>query len=344
MTMRRTALLGFGNVAANGHVPAWLARRDFQLVAVADPDPERRARARTLLPAAAVYDRAEALLARESIDAVDIAAPPALHGALVEAGAAAGCHVLCEKPLATSLDDYGAMLDAVRRAGVTLMTVHNWKYSAQFLRVAGLLAEGAIGALQRVRIDTVRNGRAAAVGADWRGKAELAGGGILVDHGWHALYLLLALVRARPQRIGATLERRRYTTADVEDTAACHIEFPAAQAEIHLTWAGKERRTRWQLDGTDGTLVVDEAELTLQRRGQSHRVAFARSLSDGSHHPDWFGAVIDGFAREIEDPAARGENLAEAETCMLLTALAYASSAQGGKPLPVPIAALAAGT
>ncbi|MDX2166227.1 MAG: Gfo/Idh/MocA family oxidoreductase [Deltaproteobacteria bacterium] len=337
MRPRRTALLGFGHVAEHGHLPAWLARQDFTLVAVAEPDPARRAIAAARLPDAHVYADATALFAAEArIDAVDIAAPPALHAPLAIAAARAGANILCEKPLATTPDDFRAMRAAARAAGVALVTVHNWKHSAQFGRLAALLGDGAVGRLQRIRIETIRAGRAVSVGSEWRGDARLAGGGILVDHGWHALYLLIGLAGERPSRIRATVERRRYTSADVEDTADCEVEFPSMRGEIFLTWAGEARATRWQVQGSDGRVTLADDRGTLEADGASRPLAFDGSLSEGSHHPDWFDAVIDDFAAEIDDPARRGRNLAEAESCVLLTALAYQSSAQGGASLPVP--------
>lgn len=336
MRPRPTALLGFGHVAEHGHLPAWRSRPDFAIVAVADPSPQRRGAARRLLPAARIYDDPAALLAEERIEVVDIAAPPAQHAPLAIHAAEAGCHILCEKPLATTLDDCRAVLEAVERARVTLCTVHNWKHSDQYTRLAALLAAGAIGDPTGVRIETIRCERAASAGSAWRGQAALAGGGILVDHGWHALYLLLGLAGEVPRRIRATVEQRRYTDADVEDTAICEIEFPSRRGEIFLTWAGDARRTSWHLRGTTGTLTVADDRGELVRNGERQALAFSSSLSAGSHHPDWFGAVIDGLVAEMSDPTVRGRNLAEAERCMLLTALAYESGARGGEALAVP--------
>jgi predicted dehydrogenase len=336
MRPRRTALLGFGHVAEHGHLPAWLARTDFAVVAVAEPNETRRAAAQACLPQAHIYRDAAALFAAEAIDAVDIAAPPAWHAPLAGAAARAGAHILCEKPLATSLDDYRAMRDAAHAAGVVLHTVHNWKHSEQFTRLAALLGAGAVGRPQRIRLETIRNGRAASVGSEWRGDAAVAGGGILVDHGWHALYLLLGLAGERPRSIAATVERRRYTDADVEDTAECRIEFPSVHGEISLTWAGERRSTQWQVDGSEGRIVLADDGGEVEQDGARRALRFAGSLSIGSHHPDWFNAVIDELAAEIEHPAQRGRNLAEAECCALLTALAYASSARGGATLRVP--------
>lgn len=335
-------MLGFGHVAEHGHLPAWLARDDFRIVAVAEPDPDRRALAARHLPAAALHADAAALLAAEAVDAVDIAAPPALHAALAIAAAGAGCHILCEKPLATTLADFHAMRDAAARAGVALCTVHNWKHSAQFAALHRLLAEGAVGRPRHIRLETIRAGQAVSVGGEWRGDRRLAGGGILVDHGWHAFYLLLGLAGERPRQVQATIERRRDRGAAVEDTATCRIEFPSLTGEIFLTWAGDARRTCWQVGGSQGTVTLADDRGAIERGGDRRELAFAGSLSEGSHHPDWFGAVIDDFAAEIDDPARRGRNLAEAECCVLLTALAYDSGAQGGRPLPVPASVPAA--
>jgi predicted dehydrogenase len=331
--VRRIALIGFGNVAERGHLPAWLARDDFRIVAVADPNPQRRERAAALLPGARLYEEAADLLAAEAPDAVDVATPPAWHAALAAAAAQAGCHVLCEKPLATTRGGYERLVRAARRAGVAVFTVHNWKHCAQFASATALLAEGAIGRLVDVRLETVRAGCAASVGPAWRQNPALAGGGILVDHGWHAFYLLAGLAGRRPTRVSARLERRG--ALEAEHTATCRIEFGSLASEIRLTWAGAERRTRWRLGGTDGLVVVEEDWMDLVRGGKTHRFSFPRSLSEGSHHPDWFGAVIDGFVAEIDDPALRGRNLAEADLCLTLTRLAYESDAHDGRPLPV---------
>lgn len=336
MRRRRTAVLGFGHVAEHGHLPAWLDRRDFALVAVAEPNAARRARAAELLPEATVYADAAELFAAERIEVVDIAAPPVHHAALALAAAEAGCHILCEKPLATTPADFTAMHSAARRAGVVLYPVHNWKHAPQFTALRALRDEGSLGALQTIRLETIRAGRAVSVGSEWRGDAAIAGGGILVDHGWHALYLLCALANERPRRLRATVERRADAQAAVEDTATCEIEFPSLRGEIFLTWAGDGRATRWTVTGTAATATLADAHGTLEREGEPRALQFARSLSEGSHHPDWFGAVLDGFAAALDEPAHATAALAEAEACVRLTALAYQSSARGGVWLPVP--------
>jgi len=325
------AILGFGNVAERGHLGAWRARDDVELVAVAEPDAGRRALAAALLPHVTCYDDAATLLRRERVDFVDIAAPPALHAQLVVAAAAAGVHVLCEKPLVISFAELRRVRDAIARAGVTLFTVHNWVHSEPYRRVRELIDAGAVGRLASVAIDVTRDGCAAAAGKGWRMRGTLAGGGILVDHGWHAFYLLLAFTRERAISIRAMFDRRRYVDADVEDTAHCTIEFPTVAARVDLTWAGERRHTGWDLRGDAGVIHVADDRIEVRGGGRTETLVCAESLSDGSHHPGWFGAVIDAFRREIDEPGARGANFAEAEQCLHLLAAAYASGADGGR-------------
>ncbi|HLY37670.1 MAG TPA: Gfo/Idh/MocA family oxidoreductase [Candidatus Binatia bacterium] len=326
------AILGFGNVAERGHLAAWRAREDVELVAIAEPDAGRRARAAALFPHVACYDDAATLLRRESVDFVDIAAPPALHAPLIVAAAGAGVHVLCEKPLVVSLAEFHRVRDAIARAGVTLFTVHNWIYSEPYRRVRELVDAGTVGKLTSITIEVTRDGCAAAADNGWRTRGALAGGGILVDHGWHAFYVVLALVGQRAVSVRAQLDRRRYLTADVEDTAHCTIEFPTAAARVELTWAGDRRHTSWQIGGDAGEIRVADDHIEARSGGRTESIVCAESLSDGSHHPAWFGAVIEAFRREIDEPGARGANFAEAEQCLRLLAGAYASGADGGRP------------
>jgi hypothetical protein len=85
-------------------------------------------------------------------------------------------------------------------------------------------------------------------------------------------------------------------------------------------------------------LLVDDDRLVLRGQRGERVQRLATALSAGSHHPDWFAGVIDSFRGELDEPAARGTNQAEAEWCLRLLSLAYASGTQGGRTLDVPVA------
>ena len=188
----RGAFVGFGNVADKGHMPGWLARDDVRIVAATDAAPSRRAAFLAACPDGRCYDTIDDLIGRERLDFVDICAPPGSHAALIGRALGAGLHVLSEKPLVTRADDAARLASAAVRAGRVLHTVHNWLNAPICLRISALIDDGAIGAVRSVRWRTLRSQPAIAVSApgvaNWRVDPKLAGGGILFDHGWHALY------------------------------------------------------------------------------------------------------------------------------------------------------------
>ena len=97
----RGAFVGFGNVAAEGHLPGWRLRKDVAIVAATDVASARRDAFSAACPGGRWYDSVDRLLAGEALDFVDICAPPGSHAALIRRALDAGFHVLCEKPLVT---------------------------------------------------------------------------------------------------------------------------------------------------------------------------------------------------------------------------------------------------
>jgi predicted dehydrogenase len=313
-------------------VPAWQATPGFQIVAAVDPAPEQRAQLQALLPAVRCYERLETLLAQEEVDFLDVCTPPAFHETGILQACAHGVHVLCEKPLTCTAEAMQHILAAVAKAQVLLFAVHNWKYAPIVQTLKCLLSEGVIGTPTSIELTTLRTKPAGNTG--WRLDPAMAGGGILFDHGWHAFYLLLFLLDARPQRIAATVERRLFLSAGVEDTVTCEVTFPHAQALVHLTWAATERTNRIVIHGDSGTIHVEDARLQIAPQGETpHEVVFPAALSAGSYHPDWFAAMLPDFQTALADQARWLDSLREAETCLHLILLAYRSAAAHAQAL-----------
>ena len=348
--MLKGAILGVGHVAVGGHFPGWRARPDASIVAGADARPERRALFEEAFPEARWYETAQALLAGEALDFVDICTPPSSHAALTREALARSIHVLCEKPLVRSPEELRGLPGLASEGDRTLCTVHNWLHSPALSRITAIVASGALGEIRRAQWETLRDKPAAAVGGspaaavgvgdNWRVDPVQSGGGILVDHGWHAVYALAAWLGQAPEHVAARLETRKHTEWPVEDTARVILAFPSASAEIFLTWAADTRANRLELVGTRGSLRLDGGRLTLQTRTESRGAEDVTRteeevppLTEGSHHPDWFAGVIDEFFGEIADPARRGRNLAVATLCVQVLALARQSSGQAGVPM-----------
>ncbi len=335
----RGALIGVGNVAVHGHLPGWRASERVDIVAGADARPERREALAAAYPAARWYDNAEDLLSTEKLDFVDICTPPGTHAMLVRQALSRSLHVLCEKPLVLSPEEMRGLPALAVDKERTLVTVHNWKYAPLLAKITALVRDGAVGQVRRVSWETLRDKPAAAAGdgENWRVDPAQSGGGVLVDHGWHALYAVSQWLPAAPRTVAAQLATRKHHDFPIEDTADLFLVYPEASAEIFLTWAAPERANRVEVWGTAGRLSADGG--TLERRdadGVEKLEAWEfPPLTEGSHHPDWFAGVIAEFLGEIDEPKTRGRNLGDASFCANVLALARESSRRTGEPLPI---------
>jgi predicted dehydrogenase len=329
--MLRGAFIGFGNVASNGHMPGWRARDDVEIVAATDAAPSRREAFLAGCPDGRWFESMDDLLASGGIDFVDVCAPPGSHAALIERALGAGLHVMSEKPLATRLDDAARLATAAAREGRVVHTVHNWLKAPICERVTALVDAGAVGAVRSVRWATLRTRPAVAVstpGAEnWRVDPAQAGGGILFDHGWHALYCVARWAGA-PDRVSARLDTRRFHEFPLEDTATLDLETAAGvSSQVFLTWAADERSNTIEVEGERGQIRVAGDSVVLKSGAQQGSWT-APSLAEGSHHPDWFGGVVVDFLAAIAN-GGKG-NLDEALSCARAIDAAQRSSAAIG--------------
>ena len=327
--MLRGAFIGFGNVAAHGHVPGWRTRNDAAIVAACDATESRRQAFLEAFPQGRWYGTADELLAGETLDFVDICTPPGSHAALILRALGAGLDVLCEKPLVTRFEDAIALVSA--RAGHVIHCVHNWLEAPICRSITALIAEGAVGRVRSVRWQTLRTKPAVAVATDgaenWRVNPAAAGGGILFDHGWHALYCVNRWIGGAPRSITASLQTRRFHEWPLEDTATLDLEFDGATSHIFLTWAADERANRIELEGEKGHIRVDGSGIVVEGPSGTRTLSYAQSLTDGSHHPDWFAGVAKDFCAAVAGRTAG--NLNDAVLCARLLDLAKKSSASG---------------
>jgi predicted dehydrogenase len=270
----RWGIAGCGWVARDYVGPAIQASANGTLAAVFDPDPVSRHRAADLLHVPAHHDL-EAFLATPGLGAVYVAAPNHAHRALVEASAAAGIPVLCEKPMATTMADAEAMVDACARAGVHYATAFDQRFHAAHKALAGIMAEGRLGTVTAIRIVYACWLPADWAGDNWRIDPRRAGGGALFDLAPHGLdlcaYLLgeplvdvLAMGQARVHHYrvedGALLMARSQSGVMVQMHVAynCPETLPRRRLEV-LGTAGQAiaRDTMGQTPG--GTLELIDA-------------------------------------------------------------------------------------
>ncbi len=148
----RVGLIGAGTIAFSAHLPAIRTLGHLvELVAVADVRKENARRAANEFGAQAYYSDYQDLLARGDLDFVDICTPEFLHAEQTEAAAAAGVHVLCEKPMSSTVAEADRMISACKRANVKLMIAHSRRFTGRYRQIHAAIEKGGIGEVRYVR-------------------------------------------------------------------------------------------------------------------------------------------------------------------------------------------------
>jgi predicted dehydrogenase len=252
----RFGLIGCGWIVERCHAPSIRRVGDIEVVAVADPAPGRAELVGSLFGLAAgdcLTDYRE-LLARDDIDAVSIGTPPATHREIIEAVAAAGKSVICEKPLATTLADADAAIAAAEAAGITLAMYHNYLYYHGPRVAQELIASGAIGTVIATEIRGM--GLRPWVGNEayrpgWRFTVDEGGGGALMDAGVHALYLTELLHGAPVESVCAAM---RQEESGIDASAFCQLRMAnGGIGTVHIGWVHGD--AGFSIQGTDGYMV-----------------------------------------------------------------------------------------
>lgn len=138
-------VIGCGFVGRGAHLPSLAEIDGARLVAVADADPQRRAKVAAKYSLEAVYDDYARLTRDPRVDVVIVAVPTPLHVPAALAAIEAGKHVLCEMPLAPSLDEADRLIDAAHRASVCLMPSLTFRFTPNYVRAKEMIARGALG-------------------------------------------------------------------------------------------------------------------------------------------------------------------------------------------------------
>src|SRR3990172_6516261 len=262
MNVLRGAIIGVGNIALKGHLPAYLQdemlKKEMVLVAVADLSPANLAKAKEFLPAARTYTSTSDLFTSEGLDFVDICSPPHSRGEIIKEALDHSCHIVCEKPLATSASEGKRIAERIRNKNVVFVPCHQYRYSTVWRSVKEIIDNDELGKVFMAQFNVFRMKADSGTPewqSNWRVDPKTSGGGIVVDTGSHYLYLLSYLF-GKPQRITARTATLRHHDYPVEDTALIIAEYNHLVAQINLTWAADRRDNRNSIIGVKGSLFT----------------------------------------------------------------------------------------
>ena len=333
--MLRFGIVGCGRAVEWFHLPAWRALEgQVHLVALADPIARRlevvgRAAG---VPAGSRYGDHRQMLRSETLDFVVVAAPPREHETVVLDCATAGRHVLLEKPMVLSLESADNLLARTERAGVRLGIVHNYRYRPHYQEALRLIRAGAIGMPFLVRLEEMGRGHfqgAEEFDPDWRTRRSVAGGGCVLDKGYHSFYLAEAFQGAPVAMVYAQMGTFQ-PGLDVEDLGVVTL--------THAHQGISAIQVAWSAPG-GGQLVEEvhgtEGSVAFWREGRAISVY---SSSRGTWEPlpvdvradalGFAGAFRD-FVAALEEGREPPASAREARRTLALVLAAYRSSRTG---------------
>jgi predicted dehydrogenase len=254
MRRLRVGLIGAGGISRT-YMAAFSHVSEGEVVAVWSRQRENAERFASRFDLGLATDRVEELLAE--VDVVCVNSPNACHASHAIAAARAGKHVIVEKPLAVSLEEGQAIIDACAEAGVGLAYAEELVFVPKFERAREILESGAIGEILYVTQREAHGGPY----SPWFFTREEAGGGVLMDMACHAIELVRWVlgkpsVRRVTAHVANALHRDK---TELEDHSVTHLEFgDGSTATCEASWVLQGgMQSRLELWGTEGHLDVD---------------------------------------------------------------------------------------
>lgn len=321
--MVRIGVIGCGKISQVRHIPEYEANPNAQLVGLFDVNVER-ARALAAEHGCRAYDTLEDLLADPKIDAVSVCTSNATHAESTIAALKAGKHVLCEKPMATTIEDCEAMVAAAREAGRALMIDQNQRFARAHVRAKELIDAGRIGRVLTFRTTFGHGGPETwsidPGTASWFFDPKRAAMGAMADLGVHKTDLIQWLIGQRVVAATAkvaTLDKRDAAGkfVGVDDNALAIYQMDGgALGTMTASWTyyGPEDNST-VIYGTEGVMRIydDPAHsIELDLRGGETEYYDVEAIQTNDNQTA--SGVIDAFVDCVErgaEPPVSGESV-----------------------------------
>ena len=329
------------------HAEALARVPNAEVVAVASPSAGRGEALAAAWGIPRHYTDYRDLLQRDDLDLVTLGVPNDLHAPVTIAAAAAGKHVVVEKPLCLTLEDADAMIGACREAGVKLMYAEELCFAPKYVRAKRLVEEGALGDVFLVKQSEEHFGPH----ADWFWDVNHSGGGVLLDMGCHSIAFCRWIFGNRPiATVSATLgtfvhgEKTRG-----EDHAVCVLTFEGGGIGLcENSWAkGGGVDDRAELYGTRGNTRADllrgSSLTTYSDAGYGYAVEKAETTTGWTftmYEESWNYGFPQEFAHFVDCVANDTEPMLTGEDGRVVLEAIYAAyqSAGTGQAVALPMA------
>jgi len=277
MTKVRWGVLSTADIGMVKVTPAIQRAGNSEVVAIASRDEARATEAASQLGIAAAYGSYEALLAADDVDAVYIPLPNDMHAEWTMKAAAAGKHILCEKPLAMSWAQAEEMAAACRDAGVKLAEAFMYRHHPTWVEALRLVRIGTIGDLQAVQSwFSYYNDDPGNI----RNRVE-NGGGAIMDIGCYNINLSRLVFGAEPSHVASSV--RRDAVMGIDTLSSAVLEFPGGGQSSFTCAIRAEDYQRAHIVGSSGRIEIEipfnippdrETRIFVTRGGDTETVVF----------------------------------------------------------------------
>ena len=259
------AIVGLGEYATQQIIPSFAESNKSRLAALVSgsPDKARRIAKEYGVPETSIYDYAtlEKLRDNPDVQVIYVILPNSMHVEYVTRAARISKHVMCEKPMATSVKDAETMIAECKKVGRKLMIGYRCQYEPFNLKCIELVQNGTLGKIKSIIADHGRILDPSQPRDTWRAKKALAGGGSLMDIGIYSLNACRYLTGEEP----VTIQAKQFSTkndprfAEVEETVHFLMEFPSGILANCTSSYGWSETKRYTVIGDKMALTLDPA-------------------------------------------------------------------------------------
>jgi UDP-N-acetylglucosamine 3-dehydrogenase len=252
----RIGILSFAHMHATSYASCLKQMDDVEIVGIYNED-EGQGKSLSQRYGGEFYSDYNKLLEQE-LDGVIVCSTNADHKKYVVAAADAGCkHILCEKPIATTVEDARMMIDCCKANGAELGIAFPCRYIPAVMNAKIALDDNSIGKVLAAK--TTNHGR---MPGGWFIQKEKSGGGAVMDHTPHVVDLLRWFMKSDPVEVYAEIDNKFYNM-DIDDTGILTMQFDnGVFATLDTSWSRTKSYPTWgdvtmELVGTDGVISVD---------------------------------------------------------------------------------------